>query len=87
MSKSKSKELKRDGMSIFSKILFTGLFFLMGLSIMGAGIRGAPSTAPIVITIGMLMNTIGVAPYIVPLFYKYYVDPKKTVSEAPVKSP
>lgn len=48
----------------------------MGFSIIGAGIRGAPATAPIVILIGMLMNVIGVAPYIIPLLYKYYVDPK-----------
>lgn len=48
----------------------------MGFSIIGAGLRGAPSTGPIVITIGMLMVTIGIAPYIIPLLYKYYVDPK-----------
>lgn len=49
----------------------------MGFSIVGAGLRGAPSTGSIVIAIGMLMVSIGVAPYIIPLFYKYYVDPKK----------
>ncbi len=76
VSKAKPKDLKRDGMSIFSKLLFTSLFFLMGLSIVGAGLRGAPSTGPIVITIGFLMVSIGVAPYVIPLLYKYYVDPK-----------
>jgi hypothetical protein len=77
VSKAKSRDLKRDGMNIFSKLLFTSLFFLMGFSIVGAGLRGAPATGPIVITIGLLMVSIGIAPYVIPLFYKYYVDPKK----------
>ncbi|MFV2015726.1 MAG: hypothetical protein ACC656_09880 [Candidatus Heimdallarchaeota archaeon] len=76
VSKSKPKNLKRDGMNVFSKLLFTSLFFLMGFSIIGAGLRGAPATGPIVITIGFLMVSIGVAPYIIPILYKYYVDPK-----------
>lgn len=83
MSKAKSKDLKRDGMGILSKLMFTALFFLMGFSIIGAGLKGATSTASIVITIGMLMVTIGIAPYVIPFIYKYYVDPKKEAKETP----
>ncbi len=74
--------LKRDGMNILTKLFFTALFFLMGFSIIGAGLRGAPATAPIVITIGMLMVSIGIAPYVIPLLYKYLVpsDEKTTPS-------
>lgn len=78
--KTKSKPLKRDGMNILTKLLFTGLFFLMGFSIVGAGLRGAPATAPIVITIGMLMVIIGIAPYIVPTMYKFLVPQAETVT-------
>ena len=48
----------------------------MGFSIIGAGLKGAPATGPIVITIGLLMVSIGIAPYVIPALYKYYVDPK-----------
>ncbi len=55
----------------------------MGFSIVGAGLRGAPATGSIVITIGLLMVTIGIAPYVIPLFYSRYVDPKKEVEKLP----
>ncbi|MHA2250061.1 MAG: hypothetical protein ACXAD7_06855 [Candidatus Kariarchaeaceae archaeon] len=77
--KTESKPLKRDGMSIISKFMFTGLFFLMGFSIIGAGLKGAPATAPIVMTIGMLMVIIGIAPYTMPLMYKFLVPEDKSV--------
>ena len=71
--KTVSIQLKRDGMNILTKGFFTILFLMMGLSIVGAGLRGSPTTAPIVLVIGMLMNIIGVAPYFVPILYKTLV--------------
>jgi len=65
----KTKILKRDGMTIITKLLFTGIFFMMGFAIIGAGLKGQEATAPIVITIGMLMVMIGLAPYYVPILY------------------
>ena len=79
MSKAISRDLDRDGMNLPTKLLFTVIFLSMGLSIVGAGLKGAPSTAPIVILIGFMMVTIGFAPFIVPLLYKFYVDPKREV--------
>lgn len=69
-------------MNIIVKLMFLSLFWAMGLSIVGAGIKGQPATAVIVITIGFLMVTIGIAPFTVPLIYKYYVDPKIKAAEA-----
>ena len=57
--KSKSINLKNSNMSFPSKSLFTFLFFLMGFSIVGAGLKGQEATAPIIVTIGMLMILIG----------------------------
>jgi hypothetical protein len=45
----------------------------MGFAIIGAGLRGQPATAPIVMTIGMLMVIIGLAPYYVPILYSSLV--------------
>ena len=75
----KTKTLRRDGMSVLSKIFFTILFFMMGFAIIGAGLRGQPATAPIVMTIGMLMVLIGLAPYYVPPLYASLV-PQETTS-------
>ena len=76
----KTKTLKRDGMTVVSKIFFTALFFMMGFAIIGAGIRGQEATAPIVITIGMLMVTIGLAPYFVPPLYMKLVPADASTS-------
>lgn len=72
----RSKNLQRENMGTPTKILFTFLFFLMGLSIMGAGLKGQEATAPIIMTIGMLMVMIGLAPWYMPLIYEKYVTPK-----------
>ena len=77
----KTKALKRDGMSLATKLFFTVLFFMMGFAIMGAGIRGQEATAPIVITIGMLMNVIGIAPYFVPALYSNLVPEDAPTSQ------
>lgn len=69
----KTKNLQRDGMGIVTKAFFTLIFFMMGFSIVGAGLAGRPATAPIVMTIGMLMVVIGLAPYIVPPLYRLTV--------------
>ena len=74
--KSKSINLKNSNMSVPSKSLFTFLFFMMGFSIIGAGLKGQEATAPIIVTIGMLMILIGLAPWYVPLIYKNYVNEK-----------
>ena len=76
----KSIPLKRDGMSFPVKVFFSMLFFTMGFSIIGAGLRGAPATAPVVITIGMLMVTIGVAPYTMPILYRYLVPEEEATT-------
>lgn len=76
----KTKNLKRSGMSTLTKIFFTTLFFMMGFAIIGAGIRGQEATAPIVITIGMLMVTIGLAPYYVPVLYNNLVPDNSAFS-------
>ena len=74
--KSKSINLKNSSMNFPSKSLFTFLFFMMGFSIIGAGLKGQEATGPIIVTIGMLMVLIGLAPWYVPIIYKNYVDEK-----------
>lgn len=79
----KTKELEREGMNFVTKLLFTTIFFMMGGAIIGAGLNGQEATAPIVITIGMLMVAIGLAPYYVPLLYKNLVPQEQAnVQEA-----
>jgi hypothetical protein len=80
--KSKSINLKNSSMNFPSKLLFTFLFFLMGFSIVGAGLKGQEATAPIIVTIGMLMILIGLAPWYVPLIYKNYVNEKIITASA-----
>ena len=72
----RSKNLQRENMNSPTKILFTFLFFIMGFSIVGAGIKGQEATAPIIISIGMLMVLIGLAPWFMPFIYSKYVTPK-----------
>ncbi len=76
----KKRKLKTFGMDFFTKGFFATLFAMMGFAIIGAGIRGQEATAPIVITIGMLMNVIGVAPFVMPFLYDYLVpsEPSST---------
>lgn len=72
----RSKNLKRENMNLPTKILFTLLFFLMGLSIFGAGLGGQEATASIIMSIGLLMVLIGLAPWYIPLLIKNYVTKK-----------
>ncbi len=72
----RSINLKTNIMNVPTKILFTFLFFLMGFSIIGAGLKGQESTASIIISIGLLMVFIGLAPWYIPVIYKKYVYPK-----------
>lgn len=71
--KAVSKSLKNQGMQIQTRIFFTIIFFMMGFSIIGAGLKGEEATAPIVMLIGMMMVLIGLAPWYVPFVHKRLV--------------
>ena len=72
----KSVNLQNENMGFLTKILFTFLFFIMGFSIVGAGLKGQEATASIIITIGMMMVLIGLAPWYMPILHKKYVQAK-----------
>ncbi|MDH5404272.1 MAG: hypothetical protein OEY49_17365 [Candidatus Heimdallarchaeota archaeon] len=79
--KSKSIPLDDKGMGILPSLMFAGLFIALGGAIVMAGIRGLPATAPIVITIGMMLILIGLAPFYIPIVHGKLV-PKVDKNEA-----